>query len=209
VLQVREVVKPAIPFAIQSAASLSAFTLGLALTQARCRCASLFSCTGRISYQRSQAQLLLARHSAASLSARALGLALDGGAGAPVLPLLLLQACTEVAGASLAAAAQAAGLACRVSCATPVLGSALGVVGIGAASALAGQAAIFCRRELERGRGSGRAAPWAPPPPLLRRQDLVLDALLGVALFKACRGLVEAHDLPAALLTHTTRPRHC
>lgn len=84
-LQVREVVKPAIPFAIQSAASLSAFTLGLALTQARCRCASLFSCTGRISYQRSQALLLLARHFAASLSARTLGLALDGGARAPVM----------------------------------------------------------------------------------------------------------------------------
>lgn len=80
---------------------------------------------------------------------------------------------------------QAAGLACRVSCATPVLGPALGMVGVGAASAMAGQASLLCRQEMER-RSSGAAA-RPPPPPLLRRKDLVLDALLGVVLFKARR----------------------
>ncbi len=50
-LQVREVVKPAIPFAIQSAASLSAFTLGLALTQARQCYAPLFYRARRTAYR--------------------------------------------------------------------------------------------------------------------------------------------------------------
>ena len=80
---------------------------------------------------------------------------------------------------------QAAGLACRVSCATPVLGPALGMVGVGAASAMAGQASLLCRQEMER-RSSG-TGPRPAPPPLLRRKDLVLDALLGVVLFKARR----------------------
>ena len=78
---------------------------------------------------------------------------------------------------------QAAGLACRVSCATPVLGPALGMVGVGAASAMAGQASLLCRQEMER--RSGGAGPRPAPPPLLRRKDLVLDALLGLVLFKA------------------------
>ena len=77
---------------------------------------------------------------------------------------------------------QAAGLACRVSCATPVLGPALGMVGVGAASAMAGQASLLARQEMERRSGGAAARP--APPPLLRRKDLVLDALLGVVLFK-------------------------
>ncbi|KAK9834883.1 hypothetical protein WJX81_006337 [Elliptochloris bilobata] len=47
-------------------------------------------------------------------------------------------------------------------------------------------ASLFCRREMER-RSNG-AAPRLPPPPLLRRKDLVLDALMGVVLFKALGG---------------------
>lgn len=65
-----------------------------------------------------------------------------------------------------------------------MLGSAVGMLGVGAASALAGQASLYCRHELER-RGSGGAAVRLSAPPLLRRKDLILDALLGVVLFKA------------------------
>lgn len=71
---------------------------------------------------------------------------------------------------------QLLGYACRVSCATPVLGSAVGVVGVGFASAMAGQASLKCQRYYQ-----GQAPLVASKA---RRQDLLLDAMIGVALWK-------------------------
>lgn len=103
----------------------------------------------------------------------------------------------------------------RVSCRTPVLGPALGMAGVGLASALAGHAAQQTRRllappgspERERAaeeraaeRAAAAAAPrpkWWPralpplPRPPLRRADwdaALLDAALGVALFRLAGG---------------------
>ena len=72
----------------------------------------------------------------------------------------------------------------RVSCATPIAGPLGGVLGVGLASALAGQAALHCRAWVATGRG-----PLVPPlPGSMRRQDLLLDAALGVVLFKLMGG---------------------
>lgn len=115
-------------------------------------------------------------------------------------------------------------MALRVSCATPVAGPIGGLLGVGLASAAAGQAAIKCQQYLKDGRCGGAAVclrqdahwmcampwvqrKWLPPSgsgdraccrcPALRRsplaqpwkgvrsEDLLMDALLGVALFKA------------------------
>ena len=76
-------------------------------------------------------------------------------------------------------AMQAAGYALRVSCVTPGLGPALGMAGVGVASALAGEAS---RRLGSHLRGQ--------PLPQRRRMhqaaaDAALDAAIGIALFKA------------------------
>jgi hypothetical protein len=46
---------------------------------------------------------------------------------------------------------QVAGMALRVSCATPVVGPVGGLLGVGVASAMAGQASIKCRQYLKDG----------------------------------------------------------
>ena len=75
---------------------------------------------------------------------------------------------------------QSAAFTLRVSCATPVAGPVLGVLGVGLASAMAGQASQVCQRRLEA--GSLRAA--RPKAVAMRVHDLALDALLGVAAFR-------------------------
>ncbi|KAK9794632.1 hypothetical protein WJX73_002817 [Symbiochloris irregularis] len=78
---------------------------------------------------------------------------------------------------------QVTGMACRVSCATPVLGPALGVVGVGLASALAGQAAIWCRSH-----PLDSKKPLTAGRHTVVLQDALLDAVIGVVLFKAMKG---------------------
>ena len=70
----------------------------------------------------------------------------------------------------------------RVSSATPLLGSALGMLSVGAASAAAGQAFRRTRAALERPAGAPLLAwpPWAD----VRRQDLAIDALGGILLWR-------------------------
>jgi len=57
------------------------------------------------------------------------------------------------------------------------------------ASALAGQASLSARHAMAaRAARTGGPPPPAPPPPLWRRRDVLLDAALGVTLFKAMGG---------------------
>ena len=69
------------------------------------------------------------------------------------------------------------GFALRVSCATPVLGPALGMSGIGLSSILAGEASrrfgSHLRGETRRHRSAQAVA-----------QDAALDAIMGITLFK-------------------------
>ena len=75
---------------------------------------------------------------------------------------------------------QCVGMACRVSCATPVLGPGMGVIGVGIASAMAGQAGLHCRHHFQTGQHPLRL----PPSVAFCRQDLLLDACLGITLYK-------------------------
>ena len=73
------------------------------------------------------------------------------------------------------------GMAARVSCATPVLGPMLGLLGIGLASAAAGQAS---RRTLRWYRGAGpHPAAW-PPWEGVRQQDVAVDAIGGLVVWR-------------------------
>lgn len=71
-------------------------------------------------------------------------------------------------------------MACRVSCATPVLGPGMGFLGVGLASAMAGQAGLHCRHHFQ----TGQHPLKLPPEFAFRKQDLLLDACLGIALYK-------------------------
>jgi len=85
------------------------------------------------------------------------------------------------------AGAQAAGLALRISCATPVLGPLGGVLGVGVASAMAGQAAIKCRQAQREGWGRVALGPGALTRGV-RVEDVAVDAALGVAAFALLGG---------------------
>lgn len=76
-------------------------------------------------------------------------------------------------------------MAARVSCATPVAGPLGGLLGVGLASALAGQAALHCRRAFLCP-NDARTAVSLPSP--WQAETLLLDAALGVALFKVMGG---------------------
>lgn len=79
---------------------------------------------------------------------------------------------------------QFAGIACRVSCANPILGPSMGMVGIGVSSAMAGQASLRCQHYFRTGQHPFSGQPAA----LLRRHDLLLDACMGVILYKLMGG---------------------
>ena len=70
---------------------------------------------------------------------------------------------------------------CRISCATPVLAPVVGFVSVGFASAAAGQASAA----LTRWRRDGVAWDSARWKAYVQVDDLVLDALMGAALFVA------------------------
>ncbi|BDA44783.1 hypothetical protein COCOBI_06-2610 [Coccomyxa sp. Obi] len=87
---------------------------------------------------------------------------------------------------------QAAGLALRISCATPILGPALGLTGIGFSSVLAGEASrrfgSHLKGETRRHRSAQAVA-----------QDAALDAIMGITLFKLMGGRFR-NLMPSSLL---------
>ncbi|KAK9811873.1 hypothetical protein WJX72_011567 [[Myrmecia] bisecta] len=102
----------------------------------------------------------------------------------PLLPYTLHAACSATAYSACLGLTQVAGLATRVSSATPVFGPLMGVVGVGLASAMAGQASLACGRKLY----NSSRPPRQHLPHVMRRNDLLLDAVLGIALFKVMGG---------------------
>lgn len=117
-----------------------------------------------------------------------------GAALRPLLPFVGQAAASMGAYALGLTLAQGAGVALRVSCATPVLGPACGLLGVGLASALAGQAALAAREAVRdatpgwasaRGVRAGVAGEtrWADWPGS-DVQTMLMDAALGVVLFK-------------------------
>lgn len=86
------------------------------------------------------------------------------------------------------AAAQGLGATLRISCATPILGPLGGVLGVGFASALAGQASIKCSKIHRDGFRGGAALNPARLFQDVRREDLLVDAVLGVAAFRVMGG---------------------
>ncbi|KAL6766357.1 hypothetical protein ACKKBG_A35715 [Auxenochlorella protothecoides x Auxenochlorella symbiontica] len=113
-----------------------------------------------------------------------------GEALRPLVPYAIQTAVTMGAYSAGLAAAQTLGMAARVSCATPVLGPVGGLLGVGLASALAGQASLLCRESLHGGGRAGTPGPAAARP--ARRgwsaETLLVDAALGIALFKLMGG---------------------
>ncbi len=75
---------------------------------------------------------------------------------------------------------QVVGYCLRVSCATPVIGPCLGMLGVGFASSLAGQASQHARKLCEVGGNPLRPSWWQPMPV----EEAVLDSVLGIIIFK-------------------------
>lgn len=67
-----------------------------------------------------------------------------------------------------------------MSCANPVLGPGMGVVGIGVASAMAGQAAVHCRHYFK----TGQHPLSTPSAASFQSRDILLDAAMGIILYK-------------------------
>lgn len=85
------------------------------------------------------------------------------------------------------AIAQGVGSALRISCATPIAGPVGGLLGVGFASALAGQAAI----KFQKVQAEGLQRALLDPGALMqgvRREDLIADAVLGIAAFRVMGG---------------------
>lgn len=78
---------------------------------------------------------------------------------------------------------QLLGFMLKISCATPVLGPTMGLVGVGLANVLAGQASKHTRKMVVT--RSHPLAPgfWEAPNP----EDMVLDAVMGACIFKVTR----------------------
>ena len=82
---------------------------------------------------------------------------------------------------------------CRVSCATPVMGPLMGCIGVGMASAMSGQASLWVRDQKPAAlatasfKRSGKLNVMA--------QDVAVDAVIGILLFKASARLSPAWRL--------------
>mmetsp|Transcript_337 Transcript_337/g.969 ORF Transcript_337/g.969 Transcript_337/m.969 type:complete len:397 (-) Transcript_337:497-1687(-) len=120
-----------------------------------------------------------------------------------VTPLVLPVAASAATFYGVLAGTQAAGLALRVSSATPLLGTVCGAVGIAAASATAGQVMRRVRQAglSKQARGESWRSVQGDPPDMrswprraqvamvgVRREDLLMDAAAGLLLWKALRG---------------------
>ncbi|KAI8468344.1 MAG: hypothetical protein J3K34DRAFT_523049 [Monoraphidium minutum] len=81
-------------------------------------------------------------------------------------------------------AVQLVGLCLRVSCATLVIGPCLGLLGVGAASAMAGAAASGARRLCEEGGNPLRPRWWRPA----KADSALVDAVLGLLVYKTAGG---------------------
>lgn len=108
----------------------------------------------------------------------------------PVLPFAtqaILSAGAFTAGLGIT---QLSGFALRVSCATPYASSALGMLGVGLGSALAGIASQSCRINFE--------APRRRTPLRIDLHDVMRDMLIGIIIFKVmqfkhCKKANDAH----------------
>eukprot|EP01026_Neomeris_dumetosa_P060718 TRINITY_DN5726_c0_g2_i1.p1 TRINITY_DN5726_c0_g2~~TRINITY_DN5726_c0_g2_i1.p1 ORF type:complete len:329 (-),score=38.46 TRINITY_DN5726_c0_g2_i1:304-1290(-) len=78
---------------------------------------------------------------------------------------------------------QLIGVGTRISCATPVLGPIVGAVGVGVASALAGQVSFAVEEVMK-----GRKLDWANPYKNVSGRDIVWDAISGIIIFKSVGG---------------------
>eukprot|EP00803_Ostreobium_quekettii_P001523 evm.model.scf_1615.3 EVM.evm.TU.scf_1615.3 scf_1615:19346-20999(-) len=122
--------------------------------------------------------------------------------GASLKPYILHAATSSVAYTVALAAVQYTGCLCRVSCATPILGSVGGAVGVGAASLCAGQVSLMTHRYLEmesRLKGENLWGRVKKVSMKARREDLIVDAAMGLALFKLLGGRFR-HMMPSNLL---------
>lgn len=77
------------------------------------------------------------------------------------------------------------GYCLRISCRTPVLGPCLGLLGVGAASALAGHVSAHTGRLCREGGNPLKLRWWRP----MQADEAVVDALLGLLVFKVRRVL--------------------
>jgi hypothetical protein len=75
---------------------------------------------------------------------------------------------------------QLVGFVLKISCATPVLGPTMGLVGVGLANVLAGQASKHTRKMVVMKSHPLQPGFWEAPNP----EDLVLDAVMGACIFK-------------------------
>jgi hypothetical protein len=75
---------------------------------------------------------------------------------------------------------QLVGFVLKISCATPVLGPTMGLVGVGLANVLAGQASKHTRKMVVTRSHPLQPGFWEAPNP----EDLVLDAVMGACIFK-------------------------
>ena len=106
----------------------------------------------------------------------------------PVVPFVVQAAVSMGAYAAGLAAAQGAGSILRISCSTPVFGPLGGLLGVGLASAMAGQATIKCQRVQSEGLRRGLLDPGSIFRGQLRPEDLIADAVLGIAFFRVMGG---------------------
>ncbi|KAL4859030.1 hypothetical protein ACK3TF_000816 [Chlorella vulgaris] len=158
--------QPVVPFLMQAGASMAAYTVGLTGAQASAqRAAVCLRCSKTGSLHKALSCGL--RHPQQCVGCR---------------PRVSDDTHLILCGRNM----QVAGMALRVSCATPVAGPIGGLLGVGVASAMAGQASIKCRQYLKNGTN-----PLLHPWKGVRTDDLIVDALLGVALFKAsCSSII-------------------
>ena len=80
---------------------------------------------------------------------------------------------------------QLLGFVLKVSCATPVLGPTMGLLGVGLANVLAGQASKHTRKMVLTKSHPLQPGFWETPD----LEDVVLDAFMGACVFKVGLGL--------------------
>ncbi|GAX84202.1 hypothetical protein CEUSTIGMA_g11625.t1 [Chlamydomonas eustigma] len=102
---------------------------------------------------------------------------------------------------------QVFGAGLRISCANGVMGPCLGVVGVGAASALSGHMSRHIKRHMQQEKPLLQAVAipfWRD----LDMNEMILDALTGVTIFKACGGSFR-RLLPSDLRAPGAHARQC
>lgn len=105
----------------------------------------------------------------------------------PITPFLVQAGASLGAYTTGLAAVQGLGMALRISSASPVFGPASGVIGVGLASAMAGQAALAAKAW---NKDHNTAAIFDPRAwkRRYRQEDILIDAALGISLFKIMGG---------------------